>query len=111
MLASAEVATLSTISIRPFKKNNFLSFIQVLKSVIADSRVVIDDISNDFLLLALRMIFNLSLSKTPVLPLLAHFVIGSFSAFVILLAIWRFPKIATMRRIRPLQNVIVLYYG
>jgi hypothetical protein len=68
-----------------------LVFIQILQNVFTDGRLRVNDGADRLQLLALGMIHDVGHQSHLFLPFFAHFVSGSFSAFVVILVGWRFP--------------------
>ena len=66
-----------------------LALAEILQNIIADGRVCIDDAADHFQLFALGMIENVRHQGHLFLPFFAHFVIRSFSVFVVIFDVWR----------------------
>ena len=73
----------------PSTLSHGLAFAQILQKTVTNDRVSIDDAADYFQLLALLMIKNMGHQGYLFLPFFAHFVVGSFSVFVVLLNVWR----------------------
>jgi hypothetical protein len=63
--------------------------VQILKNMVTDDRICIDDGADYFQLPALGMIENVGHQWHLFLPFFAHFVDSSFYVFVVLLNVWR----------------------
>jgi hypothetical protein len=82
---------ISTHAVRPFSKGNRFFSIKILPDMITDFRVGINAAADEFPLLALTVVFYLGHQRHLFLPLFAHFVIGLFSVFAVILIGCSFP--------------------
>jgi hypothetical protein len=69
-----------------------LTFIQVLQNMLTNGSVLINDLADHLQLLTLGVVHDVRHETHLFLPLFAHFVAGSFSAFVVILVGWCLPK-------------------
>ena len=67
------------------------AFIQILQDMATNDRGVIEDLADRLDLLVLSMILNVRHQGHLFLPFFAHFMTGSFSAFVVILVCYNFP--------------------
>jgi hypothetical protein len=95
----------------PFRWAIFLPLIQILKNTIADGRVGVNDGADDFQLFALGMVGYLGHQRYLFLPFFAHFVIGSFLAFVVILVVWRLSIYYNEKKKTTAKCAFFMYYG
>jgi hypothetical protein len=85
--------------------------VQILKNTIADGRVGVNDGADDFQLFALGMVGYLGHQRHLFLPFFAHFVIGSFLAFVVILVVWRLSIYYNEKKKTTAKCAFFMYYG
>jgi hypothetical protein len=85
--------------------------VQILKNTIADGRVGVNDGADGDKLFALGMVGYLRHQRYLFLPFFAHFVIGSFLAFVVILVVWRLSIYYNEKKKTTAKCAFFMYYG